>query len=269
MAGSLPTLAQKILAGTRFLWKAGVDFLYPPCCPLCGGDVFEHPESRKFRPSFCDDCRAGLIYDYEDSRQRCAAPVGPYLDTSSGCIHCRRDRFAFEKVVRLGVYDDLLKQACRHAKNPYSQPLAAALGELLWEWDGEELHQTEVDLVVPIPQYWTRRFQRSHNPAETLGRVLARRLQVEFHTHILAKVRMTPAQSSLTSPQRRANLRNAFRVRRASELKGRSVLLVDDVLTTGTTANEASKVLRKSGAERVVVAVSARSLGRHANRWNA
>ncbi|MCH7688446.1 MAG: ComF family protein [Planctomycetes bacterium] len=266
MAGSLRTLAQKSLAGTRFVWRSGVDFLYPPCCLLCGGDVFEHPESRKFRPSFCDDCRAGLIWDYEDSCQRCAAPVGPHLDTTAGCIHCRGDRFAFEKVVRLGVYEGLLKQACRHAKNSYSQPLAAALGELLWEWDGEELHQAGVDLVVPIPQYWTRRFQRSHNPAETLGRVLARRLQVEFHTHILTKVRRTPAQSSLTPPQRRANLRGAFRVRRASELKGRSVLLVDDVFTTGTTANEASKVLRKAGAERVVVAVSARGLGRYANR---
>ncbi|MCH7988719.1 MAG: ComF family protein, partial [Planctomycetes bacterium] len=121
-------------------------------------------------------------------------------------------------------------------------------------------------LVVPIPQYWTRRFQRSHNPAETQGRVLAHRLQVEFHTHILTKVRMTPVQSSLTASQRRTNLRGAFRVRRASELKGRSVLLVDDVFTTGTTANEASKVLRTAGAERVVVAVSARGLGRHANR---
>jgi ComF family protein len=266
MAGSLQTLAQKGLAGSMILWKAGVDFLYPPYCPLCGGDVFEHRADHRFRPSFCDDCRAGLISDYEDSCQRCASPVGPYLDTSGGCINCRGYRFAFEKVVKLGVYDGLLKRACQHAKNPSSQPLAAALGELLWEWAGEELHQAGVDLVVPIPHYWTRRFQRSHNPAETLGRVLVHLLQVEFHPHILSKVRMTPAQSSLTAPQRRANLRGVFRVRRASELKGRSVLLVDHVFTTGTTANEASKALRTAGAERVVVAVSARGLGRHANR---
>jgi predicted amidophosphoribosyltransferase len=72
---------------------------------------------------------------------------------------------------------------------------------------------------------------------------------------------MTPAQSGLSPRERRANLRGAFQVRSGAELSGKCILLVDDILTTGTTAHEASKALRRADAERVVVAVVARGLG--------
>jgi len=87
-------------------------------------------------------------------------------------------------------------------------------------------------------------------------------LNIPCATHILQKRRWTAAQSGLTPAERRANLKNVFRLLDPQVVAGRSVLLADDVLTTGTTANEASRALRAAGARRVVVAVIARGVGR-------
>jgi ComF family protein len=162
----------------------------------------------------------------------------------------------------LGAYDDALKTACLRANKSDGQPLAAAIAGLLWERQQHALETAELDLVVAVPRHWTRRLWTEPNAAETLAETLARRLQVEFGRHILAKVRRTPPQSKLRPYRRRSNLRRAFRVRQPDAVKGATVLLVDDILTTGTTANEISRALRKSGAHRVIVAVPARGIGR-------
>lgn len=198
----------------------------------------------------------------ENSCRRCAALVGPHLVTSAGCVHCRRDRFAFEGVIRLGVYDGLLGSACLRTKHPRGRPLAAVLAGLLWERDRAVFEAADIDVVVPVPQHWSGRFLRGHNAAETIGEVLASRLKVDFFRHILSKVRRTPAQTSLPPSRRRSNLRGAFRVRGRSPLAGETVLLTDNILTTGTTANEVARMLWRGGAERVIVAVAARGIGR-------
>lgn len=244
------------------VWRAGSDFIYPSVCAYCGRELESPAGATEKGPSLCVDCRAGLVPEPGPSCRRCAAPVGPHLDTSDGCIHCRDERFAFETVVRLGVYDAMLRTVCLRSKHPGGEALAAAAAELLWDVAREGLRATGADLVLPVPQHWTRRLRRSHNPAETVGRILARRLHVPFRAHILCKVRRTPDQARLTPTERRTNLRGAFRARGGEWLSGRSILLADDVLTTGTTAQQAARTLRRAGARRVVVAVLARGIGR-------
>ncbi|MEX1096485.1 MAG: phosphoribosyltransferase family protein, partial [Planctomycetales bacterium] len=126
---------------------------------------------------------------------------------------------------------------------------------------GKAPRAADAACVVPVPHHWTDRLRGRPNAAETVALVLARRLRVEFAGSILCKTRRTPAQASLTPAQRRTNLRRAFRARGRIPA-GITVLLVDDILTTGTTAHEAARHLRSAGAERVLVAVLARGLGR-------
>lgn len=138
-----------------------------------------------------------------------------------------------------------------------AEPLATSLGEWFWACRGEKLSRLGIDLVIPIPQHWSKRLVVAHNQAETLADVLARRLRVPSDRHILGKARRTPDQSSLSASRRRTNLRDSFRVRESGRLGGVHVLLVDDVLTTGTTAHRATQALKKAGAGRVTVAVLA------------
>jgi predicted amidophosphoribosyltransferase len=163
---------------------------------------------------------------------RCSAPVGPFLDTSSGCVHCRGDRFAFERVFSLGVYDAQLRSAVLAAKQQGGEVLTAALAELLARREADELQSLKIDLIVPIPHHWTERLLRRHLPPVTMATRLSRLLMATWTPHILAKVRRTRPQSQLEPTDRRNNLRGAFRLIGRARLDGTRVLLVDDVLTT-------------------------------------
>ena len=206
----------------------------------------------------CAGCRAGLLQTAGDWCKQCGAPVGPYLSDAGSCMSCRNDRFAFEQVIRLGIYEDPLRAACLRGKQRGSEGLLAALADLTWERTSARFVEQKIDLVLPVPHHWSQ-FLRPHNPAEILAWRWSRLLNVECAPFLLRKSRRTPAQTRLNPTERRRNLRNAFAAPRS--LEGATVLLVDDVLTTGTTAHEASRTLKRAGAKRVVVGVLARGIG--------
>jgi ComF family protein len=173
-------------------------------------------------------------------------------------VWCCAERFHFERVIRLGLYEDSMRAACIRAKSATQSPLAAALANLLWLTELTDLMAADVDLVVPVPQFVTRRIARPHHAAETISRVLAQRLNRPRHHTLLRKIRLTADQSELPRAERRVNLRDAFSVwPRARSLTAKTVLLVDDLLTTGSTANECARTLREAGAKKVFVAVLA------------
>ncbi|QGQ24344.1 ComF family protein [Gimesia benthica] len=234
--------------------QAGRNFVYPPRCVLCGED------------QLCDGTNCGPRIDQiaplmAHTCGRCGAPVGPHVETSSGCIHCRKDRFLFTRAIALGQYQGPLSELILKLKQNPGAPLGVSLGNLLYYRHQETLENMNFDLIIPIPLHWTSRLYRSHNPSTLIGEALSGRLQAPFDVNILAKRKRTPAQLGLNSSERRRNLRDAFRVRRARRIQGQSILLVDDVLTTGSTANAATQALLEAGAREINVAVIARALG--------
>ncbi len=144
--------------------------------------------------------------------------------------------------------------------------LAEAMAQLepLFGEEFEPLFRQEKVLVIPVPLYRGKRRQRGFNQAEMIARaaikVSAIRERLLLAPDILVRTRETHSQIGLTSHQRRENLRGAFAVPRALEVTGQEVLLVDDVYTTGTTASECARVLRRAGAAKVWVATVARTL---------
>lgn len=250
----VPPLLRNSLAS----WgRDAAGFLYPAVCVRCNQSLSERASSQRF----CRTCVDLLACRIDYACLTCGAPVGPHLETW-GCRHCREDCFAFDRVLALGVYDQELKRCCQRSKDAFEAPLAAGLAELLWEAHGVTLADAEIDVVVPVPHHLWERLTRRHLPPVTLSRILARRLSIPLAPHILTKRRRTPAQSSLPPSKRRKNLKDAFRIAGGATLDGRTVLLVDDILTTGTTADQAARVLKDAGAARVLVAVVARGLGR-------
>jgi predicted amidophosphoribosyltransferase len=147
-------------------------------------------------------------------------------------------------------------------KQPGGEPLAAALAELFAGKWRDVLLDRKIDLIVPVPHHWRQRVWRKHLPPVTLARFLSRSLAVPCSLDVVAKVKVTPLQSSLPPSLRKTNLKDAFAAGRGLKLAGGRVLLVDDVLTTGATAHRATRVLRDLGAAAVDVAVIARALGR-------
>lgn len=142
------------------------------------------------------------------------------------------------------------------------EPAAGVLGTMLAEAI-EKLDAASECLVVPVPLYSGKRRERGFNQAEMIAsRAIKEFLHknLELVTDVLERTRPTASQIGLTRRQRVENLRGAFRVKHLSRVKDRDVLLVDDVMTTGTTASECARVLRKAGAKSVLVATAARTL---------
>jgi ComF family protein len=146
------------------------------------------------------------------------------------------------------------------------ESLTKALGRLLADRRGAELAQFRPDLIVPIPMHWWRRLWRGVNNTEILAEELGRRLGKPVARRLLVRRRPTRPQKDLLLPERFANLRNAFRLRRGhrqaaapARWQDSHILLVDDILTTGATSSEAARVFKQAGAGAVAIAVLARA----------
>src|SRR5262249_12622444 len=160
------------------------------------------------------------------------------------CTHCRSAAFHFEAVLRLGVYEGLLREVVLRLKHASGEGLAELLGEL-WAAHAEPaLRAAGTTVVVPVPLHWRRRWGRGSNQSEALAGALAGRLRLPCRPRSLVRVRNPPRQALQTASLRQANVRDAFRAHAGHGLAGQSVLLVDDILTTGNTASEAARMLR-------------------------
>ncbi|WP_417391112.1 ComF family protein [Gimesia sp.] len=246
-----PGIEQLQRISTRWL-QTGRNFIYPPRCSLCGMEavctgVNCGTQIEEIVPALARVC------------QRCGAPVGPHLDSSGGCTDCRGEKFRFAKAVALGKYEGPLQEFILNLKQNHGAYLGGGLANLLFYRNREFFESLEADLIVPVPLHWTSRLRRSHNPASIIAEALSHRLQAKYSGNILAKRKKTPPQTSLTPQNRRTNLRDAFHVRRPGRVKDLRILLVDDVMTTGSTANAASRALLQAGASEINVAVIARA----------
>jgi ComF family protein len=152
----------------------------------------------------------------------------------------------------------------RPAANVLGRMLAEGIAALEPSFEQAGLFDHGSIDVIPVPLYQTKRRERGFNQAELIARAALKfypgRERLQLVPDLLVRTRETHSQIGLTSHQRRANLRGAFAVARAGQVKGREVLLVDDVYTTGTTATECARVLRRAGARQVWVATVARTL---------
>ena len=148
-------------------------------------------------------------------------------------------------------------------KDRKDRALALALGDLLLERCRDQLVDWHIDAVVPVPMHWTRRVWRGVNSPTTIAQRIAAHLRVPMTEHLLVRRRRTVPQARLSPRRRRANVRGAFRASVHRDLHGARLLVVDDIMTTGATLNEAAKALTRAGAEFVAVAVVARASAVH------
>jgi ComF family protein len=250
LAGPLRSLAQGFL-----------HLLYPRVCWACGQSL---PPGRD---DFCENCRALLTNDPQPRCPRCAASVGPYINLDGGCTGCRGVTLGFEGALCLGSHEGLLRDLILRLKHHSGEGLAEVLARLWASHTAPALRATGAQLVVPVPLHWWRRLARGYNQSEALARTLAAHLEIPCRPRCLRRVRATRMQRHDMSPTaRKENVHQAFRARPSANLQGKTVLLVDDVMTSGSTVNEVARVLKTAGARQVVVALLARASGPHPGR---
>ena len=221
-------------------------------CLLCLGSAAGIAEC------ICTACLEELPWLGAACRQ-CALPLH---DTGLLCGHCQQTPPAFSQVVTPFRYafplDSLIPAFKYQHKLTYGRLLACLLQQAIVH-HYQEHEQALPELVIPLPLHRARQAQRGYNQALELARPIARQLGVTLDRRILLRQRATAAQQGLDAQARRQNLQGAFVCRHPQRLTGKHVALVDDVVTTGTTANEASRTLLAAGAASVSIWCVART----------
>ncbi len=234
--------------------------LFPADCRICRSALTEISDL-----PVCAACLAGIVPLEGSLCSACGEKLsGRRLEGESLplCELCRRAKPRFRRAVAYGAYEGALRDLLHVFKYQRIRPAAPLLGRLL----AQALAGTEIPeplLVIPVPLAAAKRRARGFNQAEEIARTFMRLRsggRIQFDNAALVRVRETVSQTGLTRSQRQANLRGAFAVTKPEKLRGRKILLVDDVMTTGATAHECARVLRAAGARTVDVVVLARAL---------
>ena len=232
-----------------------LDLVFPAVCPVC----VARSDAAAYRP-FCAPCWTALPVGVGPGCAVCGEPF-PGLAGALPCDACRRapPPYAFARAV--APYRDGMREAIHALKYGRRPVLATPLGRLLADAGAAAAPVPLADWaegIVPVPLHPTRHAERGFNQAELLAAPGATRWRLPMLPRALARVRPTAPQADLDAEARRANVRDAFKVTRPGEVRGRRVLLVDDVLTTGATVGAAARALLTAGATAVGVLTLAR-----------
>jgi ComF family protein len=236
-----------------------LNFLYPPRCAACDAGLPIDATRR-----VCASCLAAVEPPHPPLCLVCGAPLHTG-DEDQRCDYCRAAPPAFDSARAITRYrsgtdgsgtdgSSAVAALLRRHKYGLDQSLGRALAV------APALEAGVYDVVIPVPLHRSRLRWRGFNQAALLGAALARRLNCPLDVATLARVRSTAPQTARDRAQRTRNVRDAFAVRRPSRVAGQRVLLVDDVMTTGATADECARVLRAAGARRIDVLTLARVL---------
>lgn len=228
-----------------------LDLLLPPHCLKCGAAVSS-------AGGLCAACWRGITFLGAPCCACCGLPFAYDLGADALCAACVRERPSFDRARAALRYDEHSRKLVLAFKHGDRLHLAPALGGWMRRAGIELLG--EADVVVPVPLHWTRLFSRRYNQAAVLAHALAAAGGPPVGADWLVRRRRTPSQGKRNAPARRRNVAGAFAVRRGRSVKGRSVLLVDDVFTTGATLAECARVLLRAGAARVDALTLARTV---------
>lgn len=192
---------------------------------------------------------------------RCGQFVGLELLVGAGCWECRGRRFSFAAAVAAVPYGEVAREMMHRFKYRGEDYLARLMGALMAEVARGERLDVLCEVVVGVPLHWRRRLGRGYDQAAMLAGEVARGLGLPGASGAVVRRRHTAAQSGLTPAERRRNVLGAFGVVRQEAVRQRTVLLVDDVMTTGATADACGRALLEAGARRVFVLTFARAGG--------
>lgn len=236
--------------GARF-----TDLVLPRLCASCqvalGSDGLE----------LCRECWNELMLAVGGPYcHTCGADRGPHLLIDDQCVDCRLKKpqhLRFHSFARVGKYSGALRSLILRFKRAFV--LETLLGRLLADVIQERFDSSEIDVWVPIPSHWWRRLQRGFQPTALLTNQALRRCGKHAEP-ILTMTRYVPPFHKAMSAQRRAEaIKGAFKLVSGVSVKGRTVCIVDDVTTTGSTLAEARRTLRDAGANRIFAAVLAKT----------
>ncbi|MBT9170328.1 MAG: Orotate phosphoribosyltransferase [Actinobacteria bacterium] len=230
------------------VWEGLRDLVYPPVCAVCGS-----PEEN----FLCTTCMEQLEKIHQPCCLWCGAPASaPVAD----CYECRNRDFFFEKARAYGLYEGKLGEMIKKFKFKGVRDLHPVLASFIHQTYQEFFGNEKFDFLEFVPLSKKRLRERGFNQSELLAKSLSLRTGILL-SGALVKIRETPDQTRVDNhEERQDNVKDAFALKDRGVMRGKSILLIDDVYTTGATVNECAAALKRGGAYRVCVLTLARSV---------
>ena len=244
-------LSATLPAQLRRLGRAVVDGVLPPRCLACG-TIVDEPDA------LCSSCWAGMRFFAPPWCAVCGLPFPHPMGEEAVCADCARQKPSWDRARAVMRYDKHSRHLVLALKHGDRTHVARALGRWMGR-AGAELLQG-ADMIVPVPLHWTRLFTRRYNQAGLLAHAVRAAGGPPVMADWLVRRRRTPSQGRLGPVARVRNVRGAFAVRRGCDVKGKRIVLVDDVLTTGATVEECARVLRIGDATYIGVLTLSRAV---------
>ncbi|HEY2953115.1 MAG TPA: ComF family protein [Verrucomicrobiae bacterium] len=233
--------------------EAGVSFLYPEVCQICAAGRATRDEG-----FVCSACRQNVRFVKPPYCERCGLPFPGEITAAFECSNCRDVELHFTAARSAVLAADLVLDVIHRYKYKRALWFEPFLAALLTGQAGPVLRREEWDLILPVPLHRLKEEEREFNQAERLSRHLGAATGLPVQARWLRRVTPTRTQTLLSRTERAANVRHAFALRDGHSPRGQSIVIVDDVLTTGATTNACARVLRAAGASKVCVWTVAR-----------
>ena len=227
------------------------DLLYPPYCISCDKGLLGQDNRL-----LCSDCMSRIVFLGDNSCWFCAAPQGKYAKRPKKCSECQSRNYTFTRVTAVCSYSGVTKDLVHAFKFQNMKCVSALLVELLKSRFVKEYAGLHFDHILPVPLHPRKLKERGYNQSALLAQGLSEFTGYTYSPNILRRIRYTESQALLSAADRKENLNSAFSVDGA--MQNETILLVDDVLTTGSTMNECAQTLRTHGARRIYAIVFAR-----------
>lgn len=221
-----------------------LDFLFPPSCPICKTTVLEHG-------TLCPSCWNNFNWISDPKCCRCGYPFPADLDLGPAplCPVCASGSSELDWMRAACVYDEFSKDVMLPFKHAGSLKYQKIMSRAMI-WSLRELKDTKIDVVMPVPLAYRRLFKRGYNQATLLARPIAKLFSAKLDVDSVRR-KYRPDMGHKNSRERFENIRGVFNVACPERVKGKTILLVDDVMTTGATFSEMYKVLKRAGAKEV------------------
>lgn len=231
------------------LFEGLLELIYPSniYCISCGNII---DDTRPY--SLCDSCVRTLHWNNQRSCSKCGKILREDYQPSL-CTDCLILKHSFEKGFACIEYGNAERDLIHNFKYKDKAYLGRKLSEMMY--DRIDVEDLELDLLIPVPMHKKKQNKRGYNQSEILAKGLSKAMKIPCHNNLLIREQNTEPMSSLDAEARRENVKNAFTVpaRWVTMVQGKNILLVDDIFTTGSTADACSGVLLKNGANKVYI----------------
>ncbi len=234
--------------------KGLIDLIFPPHCAFCGTPLAEDHTAE-----ICPGCLRNIRFISPPICPKCGLPFPMEMGEDHLCGQCLGRQWHFGSARALGLYEGTIREAIHLLKYNGKSFLAKPLVGLL-DRGYPFIDYGSYDLLVPVPLHPKRLRERGFNQALMLGRAIGRREGVPCGVFLLKKIKWSSAQINLSPREREENVKGTFAVTDPGGVRGKRLLLIDDVMTTGSTVNECARELLKAGAGEVDVFTLARAV---------